>query len=84
MKLVMTKSSEILSGSGQKNEMPESPLCSCGDRYQNHQIGDPYSKTVFKCPMKCEGDKTYNVPGNCPVCNMKLEQVTEVHQHYYL
>jgi Cu2+-exporting ATPase len=27
---------------------------------------------VWKCPMKCEGEKTYNSPGNCPVCNMKL------------
>ncbi|MGW8314134.1 MAG: heavy metal-binding domain-containing protein [Bacteroidales bacterium] len=22
--------------------------------------------------MKCEGEKTYSSPGNCPVCNMKL------------
>ncbi|HZK61240.1 MAG TPA: heavy metal-binding domain-containing protein [Anaerovoracaceae bacterium] len=62
----------------------ETHSCSCGGRYQNHQAGDPYSKTVFQCPMKCEGNKTYNVPGNCPVCNMHLEQVTEVHQQYYL
>jgi len=26
----------------------------------------------YQCPMKCEGDKTYDHPGNCPVCNMKL------------
>ncbi|MDZ7742479.1 MAG: copper-translocating P-type ATPase [Bacteroidota bacterium] len=26
----------------------------------------------FYCPMKCEGDKVYNKPGNCPVCHMKL------------
>jgi hypothetical protein len=26
----------------------------------------------YTCPMKCEGDKTYDAPGNCPVCNMKL------------
>ena len=25
--------------------------------------------------MKCEGAKTYAAPGNCPVCNMKLELV---------
>jgi len=84
MKLIMTKLSEVICGSGQKNEMQESALSSCDDQYQNHQIGDPYCKTVFQCPKKCEGDKTYNVPGNCPVCNMKLEQVAEVHQQYYL
>jgi Cu2+-exporting ATPase len=30
------------------------------------------SKTRYYCPMKCEGDKTYSTPGNCPECNMKL------------
>lgn len=29
----------------------------------------------YQCPMKCEGDKVYNEPGNCPVCNMKLMPV---------
>ena len=29
----------------------------------------------YGCPMKCEGAKTYAAPGNCPVCNMKLELV---------
>jgi len=27
---------------------------------------------VYQCPMKCEGSKTYDHEGNCPVCNMKL------------
>ena len=27
---------------------------------------------VFYCPMRCEGDKTYDEPGNCPVCGMDL------------
>ena len=27
---------------------------------------------VFYCPMHCEGDKTYNQPGDCPVCGMDL------------
>lgn len=26
----------------------------------------------FYCPMHCEGDKTYDSPGECPVCGMKL------------
>ena len=28
---------------------------------------------VYRCPMKCEGDKTYAKPGKCPKCNMKLK-----------
>ena len=27
--------------------------------------------------MKCEGDKTYDKPGDCPVCNMKLVSVND-------
>ena len=26
----------------------------------------------FYCPMHCEGEKTYNEPGDCPVCGMDL------------
>ena len=29
----------------------------------------------FACPMKCEGDKTYEKPGNCPVCHMNLDKI---------
>lgn len=27
---------------------------------------------VFYCPMQCEGDKTYDKMGDCPVCGMDL------------
>jgi len=27
---------------------------------------------IYQCPMKCEGDKTYNEKGSCPVCKMDL------------
>ncbi|PHQ27749.1 heavy metal translocating P-type ATPase [Leeuwenhoekiella nanhaiensis] len=27
---------------------------------------------TFYCPMHCEGDKTYDKPGDCPVCGMDL------------
>ena len=32
-------------------------------------------ETRYRCPMGCEGDKSYSHPGNCPVCNMKLMPV---------
>ena len=32
-------------------------------------------KDTYYCPMHCEGDKTYNKPGDCPVCGMHLEKV---------
>jgi len=28
--------------------------------------------TYWYCPMHCEGDKTYDAPGRCPVCGMFL------------
>ena len=28
---------------------------------------------AYKCPMKCEGDKTYSKAGKCPKCGMNLK-----------
>jgi Cu2+-exporting ATPase len=28
----------------------------------------------YYCPMKCEGDKVYEQPGDCPVCGMHLKK----------
>ncbi|MCB9033149.1 MAG: copper-translocating P-type ATPase [Chitinophagales bacterium] len=45
------------------------------DLHQNHQKAKqkPTNGTgVFYCPMHCEGDKTYDHPGDCPVCGMDL------------
>ena len=30
---------------------------------------------MYQCPMQCEGDKTYDEAGSCPICNMDLKQV---------
>ena len=32
-------------------------------------------KIAYECPMKCEGDKTYDNPGKCPKCEMDLVKV---------
>ena len=56
------------------------------DRYTIHKQGDPHQHSdgkkkkqpkgkgtgTFYCPMHCEGDKTYDKPGDCPVCRMDL------------
>lgn len=31
--------------------------------------------SVYQCPMKCQGDTTYTVAGQCPVCGMDLEKL---------
>lgn len=38
-------------------------------------------QTRYYCPMKCEEDKVYDSPGNCPVCNMKLVPVNGKSSH---
>ncbi len=35
----------------------------------------PRQNGRYICPMRCEGEKTYPAPGDCPVCGMHLEQV---------
>ncbi|MGB5359786.1 MAG: heavy metal translocating P-type ATPase [Eudoraea sp.] len=35
-------------------------------------------KGTFYCPMHCEGDKTYDKPGDCPVCGMDLVEEQNV------
>lgn len=56
-----------------------------GGNYEIHLPGKnpkptkkPKSKTsnltsqIYYCPMHCEGEKTYDKPGDCPVCGMDL------------
>tara|TARA_R110002050_G_scaffold33846_1_gene85673 strand:+ start:6720 stop:9218 length:2499 start_codon:yes stop_codon:yes gene_type:complete len=56
-----------------------------GGRYSIHSNGEHHHSKievkdnqkdkgtgVFYCPMHCEGDKTYDQPGDCPVCGMDL------------
>lgn len=62
----------------------EEALKNDGGRYSIHAHGHHHppkkkeKKTVsngngtFYCPMQCEGDKTYDKPGDCPVCGMDL------------
>lgn len=32
---------------------------------------------VYQCPMKCEGDKTYDAVESCPVCKMDLKAIAK-------
>jgi Cu2+-exporting ATPase len=60
-------------------EAPKS--CCSGHKKENHDHNHHKTETkkiqhsangVYYCPMHCEGDKTYNKPGDCPVCGMDL------------
>ncbi len=39
---------------------------------QPTQKKQPKAAGTYYCPMQCEGDKTYDKPGDCPVCGMDL------------
>ncbi|MDP5044988.1 MAG: heavy metal translocating P-type ATPase, partial [Leeuwenhoekiella sp.] len=61
-------------------------LADDGGSYEIHKHGEKPAKDsqnvkktsntkgtgTFYCPMHCEGDKTYDKPGDCPVCGMDL------------
>ncbi len=56
-----------------------------GGKYSIHKLGEHQDHSeakkeetqakrtgTFYCPMHCEGEKTYNKSGDCPVCGMDL------------
>jgi hypothetical protein len=51
------------------------------ENQENQRHGAHQKGSIFYCPMKCEGEKTYDKPGNCPVCNMHLIPIGEKHHH---
>lgn len=46
--------------------------CNNNKAAENEQLTE-----VYACPMDCEKGKTYSEPGQCPVCEMDLQLVTE-------
>jgi Cu2+-exporting ATPase len=51
-------------------------------KHNDRHTQESKNKGQYFCPMKCEGDKTYDKPGDCPVCNMHLVPVgDEDHKH---
>jgi Cu2+-exporting ATPase len=38
---------------------------------------------LYYCPMHCEGEKTYDKPGSCPVCGMDLVEQPAAHKTQY-
>lgn len=40
--------------------------------HTHHSHSDSGGK--YYCPMRCEGDKMYDKPGDCPVCGMHLKK----------
>jgi Cu2+-exporting ATPase len=47
--------------------------------YSQTNLPENFKDNIGKyyCPMFCESDKIYPEKGDCPVCNMHLEEITE-------
>jgi len=61
-------------------------MASCGSKTSESKIANTTTaqtaNVMYQCPMKCEGEKMYDKPGSCPVCNMDLEKVEGNHEHH--
>ena len=74
-----------------KYQLSEKNNSQNGNADHTHQHVKPVEGAVVKntdkqdggkyyCPMHCEGDKTYDKPGDCPVCGMHLvKQIGRAH-----
>ena len=45
------------------------------DKTEAHDHGYEMAMSTYQCPMKCEGDKTYEEEGACPECKMDLKKI---------
>ncbi len=76
-------------------EKMQEALANDGGRYSINTPGDHHGAGVhhhppkrpegkgtgtFYCPMHCEGEKTYDKPGDCPVCGMDLVEEVSLTQ----
>lgn len=69
-------------GSHQK-EITDAPItkscCSVPTHTENNVSQVPKNAAgKYYCPMHCEGDKTYENPGDCPVCGMDLVKAPDL------
>lgn len=63
-------------------------IMACTSKTSENKKDNPSTEqsdiATYQCSMKCEGDKTYDKPGQCPVCNMdlgRIEEKGEVEEH---
>ncbi|HQW70472.1 MAG: copper-translocating P-type ATPase [Saprospiraceae bacterium] len=78
---------EALGGKESKYQINEEGFVPVDKLTEGTPVSSPKSKPVpsssggkYYCPMHCEGDKTYDVPGDCPICGMDLVQAPVVAQ----
>jgi Cu2+-exporting ATPase len=62
-----------LPNTASKTEPKTASCCSSETKDQNQkETSHKHQAGTYYCPMHCEGDKTYDKEGDCPVCGMDL------------
>ncbi|WP_329806472.1 heavy metal translocating P-type ATPase [Flavobacterium facile] len=80
---------EMTNGKNQKPEVTAEPIakscCSTPSYSHKKEIHTPSNaKGKYYCPMHCEGEKTYDQAGDCPVCGMPLvKEETQISKTLY-
>lgn len=49
-----------------------------GHKHHKQEETKQNGNGIYYCPMHCEGEKTYDKPGDCPVCGMHLVEQPKV------
>ncbi len=60
---------------GETNEETTVESTEVEESHEGHNHDAESTESVelaYYCPMECEGDKTYEETGSCPVCGMDL------------
>ena len=61
-------------------------MASCGSKTseskKENTTTEQTANVMYQCPMKCEGEKMYDKPGQCPKCNMDLQKVEEMDEQH--
>lgn len=65
------------------NSVSKANVTNCCSTEENKKSGQPkkVESGTFYCPMHCEGEKTYDKSGDCPVCGMDLVKQPSVIQN---
>ena len=59
---------------GHKHEHSHETHNHGGQSHEHTHHSHSDSSEKYYCPMRCEGDKMYDKPGDCPVCGMHLKK----------
>jgi len=66
---------DAIHDAGEKKDMAGAKAAFAKGKAQIDTLSAAAPATYF-CPMHCEGAKTYDKPGKCPVCSMNLKKQT--------